>query len=67
MPHAATNRPMLQTSAPVRPSRLRKRQIFLLVGAGVIDIASRVVLARLTAEYAPQLVALVVSFAVYGF
>lgn len=67
MPHAATKRSTPHISTPARRSRLRKREILLLVGAGVIDIASRVVLARLTADFAPQLVALFVSFVMYGF
>ena len=67
MPHAATKRSTPHVSTPVRRLRLRKREILLLIGAGVIDIATRVVLARLTADFAPQLVALFVSFAVYGF
>lgn len=67
MPHAATARSTPHISAPARRSRLRKREILLLIGAGVIDIATRVVLARLTADFAPQLVALFVSFVMYGF
>jgi len=47
--------------------RLRKREILLLIGAGIIDIVSRVVLARLTIDLAPQLVALFISFVMHGF
>lgn len=67
MPYAATERSTPHVTTPVRPSRLRKREILLLIGAGVIDIASRAVLARLTIDLAPQLVALFVSFVMYGF
>ena len=63
----ATKPSMPDVSTPVRPLRLRKRETLLLIGAGVIDIASRVVLARLTVDLAPQLVALFVSFVMYGF
>ena len=67
MPHAATKHSTPHVSTPVRPQRLKKRQILLLIGAGVIDIASRVVLAHLTVDLAPQLVALFVRFVMYGF
>ena len=67
MPHAVTKRSTPHVSTPVRRLRLRKREILLLIGAGIIDIVSRVVLARLTIDLAPQLVALFISFVMHGF
>ncbi|AQX81433.1 hypothetical protein BWO91_17025 [Plantibacter flavus] len=67
MPHAVTEHSTPHVSTPVRRLRLRKREILLLIGAGVIDIVSRTVLARLTIDLAPQLVALFISFVMHGF
>ncbi|WP_175117912.1 hypothetical protein [Plantibacter sp. MCCC 1A11337] len=67
MPHAATKLLTPHVSTPVRRLRLRKREILLLIGAGVIDIAIHAVLARLTVDFAPQLVALFISSVMYGF
>lgn len=67
MPHTATKPSTPPSNTPGRRPRLKKREILLLIGAGVIDIAVRIVLARLTVDLAPQLVALFVSFAMYGF